>query len=194
MWPILCLWLSAHCCPTDYPRYTTNNCWRSIDAHCRDGAGSLLFSPFPIGAANTLFMTICNLLAWRLPNIHDQQSLTLHWHTFSRWGREGITVCLAYEGGQEFVYDSLQPSGGAITHDAGPKLIDALLTLILIYCIVNLGCHRYLCKYIFGLNRFLSIRLRLNSVLKPSPVIFMHRPHWFYQNWYIALNVIFRQL
>jgi len=50
--PILRLRLSATCHPPDYPRYTTNNRWRCVDAHSHDGARrvslSLLLKTRPI--------------------------------------------------------------------------------------------------------------------------------------------------
>jgi len=80
--PILHLWLRATYHPADYPRYMTKNCWRSVDAHFHDGAGSVLLFLLPIEAANTSFMTIRNVSPPRLPKIHDQESLTLHWRSF----------------------------------------------------------------------------------------------------------------
>ena len=151
-------------------------------------------SLFPIKAADSLFMTVCNLVPPRLPKIHNQQSLMLCWHSFSRSGRERIAVCFAYEGCEKFFYDCLQPISGLITQDARQKIIDARLTLMLMYCIVNICWHRWFDKYIFGFNGCLSVRWRLNLLAKPSPVIFMHRPLSFYQNWYISLNITFHLL
>jgi hypothetical protein len=51
--------------------------WCSVNAHFCDGAGNVSRSPFPIEAANKTFMTICNLLPYRLSKIPDQESLTL---------------------------------------------------------------------------------------------------------------------
>jgi len=34
--PILCLWLCVICHLQDYPKYMTNNCWHSVDAHFQD--------------------------------------------------------------------------------------------------------------------------------------------------------------
>jgi len=115
----------------DYPRYVTKNCWRSVDAHFHDGAGSMLLALLPIWAADTLFMTTCNLSPRRLPMTHDEESLMLLWCSFSWWGRERFTVSFAYKGSQYFVYDNWQPIAPQITHDTLPRIIDALLTLIL---------------------------------------------------------------
>jgi len=86
-------------------------------------------------------MTIYILSPFRSPKIPDQQSLTLHWRSFWWWGREGITICFAYKGGQKFLYDWLQPIGSVIAQNASPKIVDPLLTLIFkmgqgLYCIV----------------------------------------------------------
>jgi len=81
--PILCLWLCATYRPTDYPRYMTKNCWHSVDAHFHNGAGSVSLSVFPIKAANTSFMTICNLLLPRLPKYMTKnrwRSIDAHFH------------------------------------------------------------------------------------------------------------------
>jgi len=43
---------------------------------------------------------MCNLSPPRLPMIHDQQSLTLRWRSFSWWGMEDIAICFAYKGSQ----------------------------------------------------------------------------------------------
>jgi len=80
--PILRVWLFATCRPPDYRKYMTKNGWRSIDAHCHDGAGSVSLSLLSIKAASTSFMTSCNLSSPRLLKIHDQESWTLRWRSF----------------------------------------------------------------------------------------------------------------
>jgi len=112
--PIISLWQCATCRPPDYPWYMTNNCWLSIDAHFHDGAWRVLQSILPIKAAKDSFMTDCSLSEVWFPRTHDQKLLTLHWHSFSRWGREGIGICFAYKGRQKYLYDWLQPIGGVI--------------------------------------------------------------------------------
>jgi len=59
-----------------------------------------------------------------LTMIQRQQSLTLHWHSFSRWGREHVTVSFSYKGSQYFVYDCLQRVASRITHDTPPTMVD----------------------------------------------------------------------
>jgi len=129
--PIIPLWLTTTCWRRDFPGRMTTNRWRSVDAHLHDGAGRVLQSVLPIKAANNSCMTDYNLSeAWFL-RTHDQESLTLRWCSFSWLGRDGITICFAYKGSQKFIYDWLQPIGGVISQDAWPKIVDALLTLIL---------------------------------------------------------------
>ena len=123
--PILCLWLCVTNHPTDFPRYMTKNCWRSVEAHSHDGAGRVLLCVLPIKAANTSFMTICNLLPPRLPKIHDRESLTLGWFSCSWWGRERFTSTFAYKGNQYFIYDCLHPITPQITQDTWPRIVDA---------------------------------------------------------------------
>jgi len=69
-------------------------------------------------------------IALWLTMMEGQQSLTLHWQTFSRWGRERFTCSFAYKGSQYFVYDYLQPVAPHITQNIQLTIVDALLTLI----------------------------------------------------------------
>jgi len=85
----------------------TKNRWRSIDAHFHDGAGRVLLSVLPIKAAKNSVVANYNLSELWLPRTHDNKSLTFHWRSFSWWGREGIAICFAYKGGQEFLCDWL---------------------------------------------------------------------------------------
>ena len=67
-------------------------------------------------------------LCWTMMQGH--QSLMLHWHWFSRWGREHVTFSFSYKGGQHFVYDCLQPFTLQITQDTRPTIVDAPFALI----------------------------------------------------------------
>jgi hypothetical protein len=110
----------------------TKNRWRLVDAYCHNGAGSVWFSFWPIEAADTMFMTMCNLSSPRFSKIHDQESLTLRWCSFSRWGREHFTVSSAYKGSQDAVYGYTQSVAHQIMQVTCPRLVDAPLTLIVI--------------------------------------------------------------
>jgi len=77
-----------------------NNRWHSVETHFQDGAGSVSLSRLTMKAVNTSFMAVCNLLPLRLPRIHEQQSLMLHWRSFSGLGRECGSVWFNHWGGQ----------------------------------------------------------------------------------------------
>jgi len=62
-----------------------------------------------------------------LTMMNGQQSLTLCWHSFSRWGREHVPFSFHYNGSQYFVYDYLQPFAPQITQDTRPTIFDAPL-------------------------------------------------------------------
>jgi hypothetical protein len=109
----------------------TKNCWKSVDAHFQYGAGRVLLSVLPTKAAKNSIVTDYDLSEVWLPSTHDHKSLTLCWRSFWWWGREGVAIYFAYNGGQEFLCDWLPPIGGVISQDAWPKIVDALLTLIL---------------------------------------------------------------
>ena len=51
-------------------------------------------------SANTWFITLYNLELSRLPEIHDQQSLTLHWRSHPGYGRARVSGCFDHRGGQ----------------------------------------------------------------------------------------------
>jgi len=59
-----------------------------------------------------------------------QQLLTLHWCSFSTWGRVRFTFSFAYQGSQYSVYDYIQPVALQITQDTWPTILDAPLTPI----------------------------------------------------------------
>jgi len=99
-WPNLPVWLTTSYWQCDYPGRRTKDRWRAVVAHSQDGAGRVLHSVLPIKAAKYSFMTDCNVSAVWLPRTHDQKSLMLNWRSFSRWGREGVVIISAYEGGQ----------------------------------------------------------------------------------------------
>jgi len=73
---------------------------KMIDAHFQDGVGSISLSLFTIQMANTLFVTVYNLLPPKLLLIHHQQLLTLHWHSFSGCSCACISVLFDHHGGQ----------------------------------------------------------------------------------------------
>jgi hypothetical protein len=92
--------MSAIICQLDYPRCKTKNCWRSVDAHFQNRAGSVSVSLLHIKAAYTSFMNVWIQLPLRLPKVQDQKSLTRRRLSFSGWGREQFLLVFDYKGGQ----------------------------------------------------------------------------------------------
>jgi len=74
----------------DYPGWIAKNRWHSIDAHVHDGAGSMSLSHFAMKAANTLNIYSKDQIAFKLPDIQDQDLMTLCWHALSECGRKRI--------------------------------------------------------------------------------------------------------
>ena len=70
-----------------------------------------------------------HLVLW-LTMMEGQQSLTLYWRLFSRWGRERFTFPFAYQCSQYSVYADLQPVAPQITQDTWPTMVDIPLMLI----------------------------------------------------------------
>jgi len=68
-------------------------------------------------------------IALWLTIIEGQQSLTLCWRSFWRWGRKRFTFTFAYKGSQQSVYDNVQPVAPQITHDTWPTIVDNPFTL-----------------------------------------------------------------
>jgi len=70
-------------------------------------------------------------IAFDLPDLQDQKSLTLRWRSTSEWGREREAPSFAYKASQYPIYEWTQPIAKQITNDARPKIVDAPSTLIL---------------------------------------------------------------
>jgi len=117
--------------PWNYRRFETKNHSHCIDTLCQDGAGSVLPFHYPIMAANDSFLNDCNQLPLRLPKMQDQIMLMLHWHLFSWWGREHITIISAHKAGQYFNCVIPQPTQFVMTWLTRPEIVNALLILIL---------------------------------------------------------------
>jgi len=85
-----------------------------------------------------------HIVLW-LTMMEGQQSLKLHWQSFSRWGEEHDVFSFSYNGSQYIVYDCLQPVALQITQDTQPTIVGALLTLI--FKIGQGGYRSVLCLY-----------------------------------------------
>jgi hypothetical protein len=72
----------------DFQGHTTNNRWRSVDAHLHDGTWRELQSVLPSKAAKNCSKTVCNLSAGWFARTRDLQSFMLCWGSISWWGRE----------------------------------------------------------------------------------------------------------
>jgi len=114
----------------DYPWWKANNRRRSVDAHCHDGAGNVALSLFPTKAANTLIMHSNDQIAPELPDLQDQELLTLRWRSYWEWGRERVALSFAYKSSQYHIYEWPQPMATQINNDARLKIAEAPLTLI----------------------------------------------------------------
>jgi len=93
--------------------------------------GSMSLSSSHIKAAYTLIIHRNDHIAFELPDLQDQKSLTLRWHSISDWGRERVARSFAYGAGQYRISEWSQPIAIQITNDPRPTILDALLTLIL---------------------------------------------------------------
>jgi len=60
-----------------YRTYKTTHCWRYVDAHAKNGAGTVLLSLLQINAANRSGMHKNNQVTAELPYLQDHKSLTL---------------------------------------------------------------------------------------------------------------------
>jgi len=105
--------------------------WRSIDAHSNDGVESVLLSVFHIKEANTVIMDCNDQIAFELPDLQEQNLMTLCWCTLSEWGRESVPLSFADEASQYLIYEWPQPITTQNTYHGSPKIIDTALTLIL---------------------------------------------------------------
>jgi len=128
--PEYCIWIVAAIWHLYLAQCEINNLWRSTDTHFQDGAGSVLLVFLPIKVANITFMDMWNQSQVRLPKMQDQKSWTLHWRSFSGWGREYVAPVFDSQGSQYLVYGWLQLIATTVTEDAKPKIIQALLIRI----------------------------------------------------------------
>jgi len=146
--PIPRLWMAAIICHLGYTRRTAKNCWCSVDAHFQNGAVTVSFTLLPRNVDSTLVMDSSDRVTFQLQYIHDQKLLTLHWCSFSVWGRERDAIVFDLKGSQYPVYEWLQPIATKVIQDAQPKIVDTPLALIfrmgsdhVVYSFAKKGCH-----------------------------------------------------
>jgi len=111
-----------------------------------DGVTKILCTILAEKMAITSHMNLGHPATSRLTKMQDQKSLMLHWHSFSGWGRECVSLVFSTEGGQYFIYVDLWPVTTEIAQDGKPEIIDAGLTLIF-----RMG--QWLCHLLFCLQR-----------------------------------------
>jgi len=97
-----------------YPEYETKNCWCSFDAHFQDGAGSVSLLYLFVKVANISFKNVCNQSTVRLPIMQHQKLLILHWHSFSRWAMQRVTIVFALKGSHCIIYECYQPIASVV--------------------------------------------------------------------------------
>jgi len=109
MWSVVLLWadVSAQC--LDYPICKINDRWCSIDAHFHNWVTHMSCTVLVEKAARTSYMNDCHHATLILATMQDQQSGTLHWCSFSGWGREHVASVFAPKDGQYLIYGCLQP-------------------------------------------------------------------------------------
>ena len=103
---------------SNYMSFKIKNCWRLVDAHFQNLAETVHLPLMPIQAANTAIILNYYQLSLKLPDLQDQKSLMLHWHSLSRWGNEDILHWFDYTGSHYIVYESLSDIAIQITRDA----------------------------------------------------------------------------
>ena len=123
------LWTHISVWCHDYWIFKTRNCWCSVDAHFHDVVTFVSCTVSVEKAAMNSYIKYCHQATLRLAKMQDQQSLTLHWHSFSGWVMKRVDKVFATEGGQYFMYGCLQLIASRITHDVRTKIVDPPLTL-----------------------------------------------------------------
>jgi len=77
---ILCITVTKSL--VNYHTYKTTNLWRSVSAHAKNGAVTVLLSLLPIKAASTSVMHNNDQVTGELPYLQDHKSLMLCWRSF----------------------------------------------------------------------------------------------------------------
>jgi hypothetical protein len=90
--PVVCLWITMTQSLINYLTYKPKDGRRSVDMDCYNRAESVSLPVLPIEATYLSFMIACNHSPCSLTMMQGQTVLTLHWGTFSEWGREHFTV------------------------------------------------------------------------------------------------------
>jgi len=125
-----------------YHTYKTTNHWHSVDAHAKDGAVTVLLSPFTIKVVNTSVMHNNDQVTAELPYLQDHKLLMLCWRSRLEWGGDRVAISIANNSCQYVRYAYQRPCHWWITVLTRSQIVDAMLTLILMYCPFNICCHQ----------------------------------------------------
>jgi len=103
------LWahMSGQC--LDYPIHKTTNYWCNFHTHGNDRITYTACTVLVDKALIPSDVNHCHKATLRSAKMHDQKSLTLHWRSFSGWGREHVAIVFAPQGGQYIIYGCLWP-------------------------------------------------------------------------------------
>jgi hypothetical protein len=118
------------CCRLKHSGSQSCSFKNEINCGCPGGCRGNIACYLPIMAANSWYIDVCDHSPSRLPKMQDQKLFTLHWCSFSDWGRECITFVSVYKGSLYLIYERVHPMSIQITQDARPIIIDSQLTLI----------------------------------------------------------------
>ena len=66
----------------------------------QEAIAGISFAYLLMKAGNHSVMDTCDQAPLGLPKMQDHALLTLHWRSFSGWGRECLSICLLYKGCQ----------------------------------------------------------------------------------------------
>ena len=121
--PIPWLWITASKSLPKQPTYKTKNHWCSVDPHFQQGAATVSLSLFPIKAADTLIMDNSKQIASQITYLHDQKSLTLHWHSFLEWAVTVSLSLLPIKAADTLVMDNSEQIASQLTHLQDQKLL-----------------------------------------------------------------------
>jgi len=138
--PVRWLWGAATRSLFKYCTYNTKIHWCSVDAHFQNGAGSMRLLFLTWKAANASFKNGCNQSPLRLPKMHSQKSLMLHWRSFSECS-DHVVYFFDTKHCQYVGYEWHQPRHHSITLLTRLKIVDAPLMLILMYGLVKICCN-----------------------------------------------------
>jgi len=116
------------------------------------------------------------------------------WHWSQQWSGDCVGITFSYMSCQYIHYEWLRPSHWWITVLTMPQIVDALLTLILMYCPFNNYCHQWRFSSLFDTIGCLFVWMRIGPVRMPRGIMSMHRSLSHDQNWCISPNDILRVL